>query len=45
MAPVPESLVGRIPKLRGARFLVDDSGAIVIVGDGSNRADVVVDPQ
>jgi hypothetical protein len=45
IAPVPESLVTRIPKLRGARFLVDDNGAIVIVGDGSNRADVVVDPQ
>jgi hypothetical protein len=45
IAPVPESLVTRIPKLRGARFLVDDNGAIVIVADGSNRADVVVEPQ
>jgi hypothetical protein len=45
VVPVPESLVGRIPKLRGARFLVDDNGAIVIVADGSNRADVVVEPQ
>jgi hypothetical protein len=45
IVPVPELLVGRIPKLRGARFLVDDNGAIVIVGDGSNRADVVIEPQ
>jgi hypothetical protein len=45
MVPLPESLVNRIPKLRGARFLVDENGAIVIIGDGSNRADVVVEPQ
>jgi hypothetical protein len=43
--PVPESLVGKIPKLRGARFLVDENGAIIIIGEGSNRADVVVEPQ
>jgi hypothetical protein len=45
IVPVPESLVSRIPKLRGARFLVDDNGAIVIFADGSNRADLVIDPQ
>jgi len=43
--PVPGSVVGQIPKLRGARFLVDDNGAIVIVAEGSNRADVVIEPQ
>jgi hypothetical protein len=43
--PVPGSVVGQIPKLRGARFLVDDNGAIIIVGEGSNRADVVIEPQ
>jgi hypothetical protein len=43
--PVPGSLVGQIAKLRGARFLVDDNGAIIISGEGSNRADVVIDPQ
>jgi hypothetical protein len=43
--PVPGSVVGQIPKLRGARFLVDDNGAIIIVGEGSNRADVLIEPQ
>jgi hypothetical protein len=43
--PVPGSVVGQIPKLRGARFLVDDNGAIIIVAEGSNRADVVIEPQ
>jgi hypothetical protein len=43
--PVPESLVNQIPKLRGARFLVDDNGAIIIIGQGSNRADAVIEPQ
>jgi hypothetical protein len=44
-APVPGSVVGQIPKLRGARFLVDDNGAIIIIAEGSNRADVVIEPQ
>jgi hypothetical protein len=43
--PVPESLVNQIPKLRGARFLVDENGAIIIIGEGSNRADAVIEPQ
>ncbi len=43
--PVPESLVSEIPKLRGARFLVDQNGAIVLIGEGSSRADVVIEPQ
>jgi hypothetical protein len=43
--PVPGAVVGQIPKLRGARFLVDDNGAIIIVAEGSNRADVVIEPQ
>jgi len=43
--PVPGSVIGQIPKLRGARFLVDDNGAIIIVAEGSNRADVVIEPQ
>jgi hypothetical protein len=43
--PVPESLVSKIPKLRGARFLVDENGAIIIIGEGSNHADVVVETQ
>ena len=44
-APVPEPLVKQLPKLRGAKFLVDQNGAIIIVGEGSNRADAVIEPQ
>jgi hypothetical protein len=44
-APVPDPLVNQLPKLRGAKFLVDENGAIIIIGDGSNRADAVIEPQ
>lgn len=43
--PVPQLLVSQIPKLRGARFLVDQNGAIVIIGEGANRADAVIEPR
>jgi hypothetical protein len=33
------------PKLRGAKFFVDQNSAIIIVGAGSNRADAVIEPQ
>jgi len=44
-APIPESLVVQMPKLRGAKFFVDQNGAIIIIGEGSNRVDAVVEPQ
>jgi hypothetical protein len=44
-APMPEALVEQMPKLRGARFLIDQDGAIVILGEGSNRADAIVPPR
>jgi len=44
-APIPESLVTQMPKLRGAKFFVDQNGAIIIIGEGSNRVDAVVEPQ
>jgi hypothetical protein len=44
-APVPDALVEKMPKLRGARFLIDQNGAIVILGEGSNRADAIVSPR
>lgn len=43
-APVPGSLVDQVPKLRGARFLIDQNGAIIISGEGSSRADVIIAP-
>jgi hypothetical protein len=44
-APIPESLVTQMPKLRGAKFFVDQNGAIIIIGEGSNRVDAVIEPQ
>jgi hypothetical protein len=43
--PVPELLISQVPKLRGARFLVDQNGVIIIIGAGSNRADAVIEPE
>jgi hypothetical protein len=40
--PVPESLVEQLPKLRGARFSIDPSGVIVLIGEGSKKADAIV---
>jgi hypothetical protein len=34
-----------MPKLRGAKFFVDQNGAIIIIGEGSNRVDAVIEPQ
>lgn len=42
MAPIPESLTAQMPKLRGAKFSIDEDGAIIIIGEGSNRADAVL---
>jgi hypothetical protein len=44
-APVPESLATQIPKLRGARFSIDDNGAIVLFAEGSNYVGAVIEPQ
>jgi hypothetical protein len=41
---VPDSLVSQMPKLRGARFLADENGAIILIGEGSKRADAVIEP-
>jgi hypothetical protein len=42
VAPIPASLVDQMPKLRGARFSIDQDGAIIIIGEGSNRVDAVL---
>jgi hypothetical protein len=42
VVPVPESLVEQLPKLRGARFSIDPSGVIVLIGEGSKKADAIV---
>jgi hypothetical protein len=39
---VPESLVVAVPKLQGARFSIDQSGAIIIIGVGANFVDAVI---
>ena len=40
--PVPDAMVAKLPKLRGARFAFDKNGAIVIIGLRNNRVDVVI---
>jgi len=41
-APIPQELIDQLPKLRGARFSIDQDGTIVIVGEGSSHADVLI---
>jgi hypothetical protein len=43
LIPIPEPLVEKLPKLKGARFTVDRNGAIAIVGS-SGRVEMVVSP-
>jgi hypothetical protein len=42
---IPETLVTQMPKPRGAKFFVDQNGAIIIIGEGSNPVDAVIEPQ
>ena len=44
-APIPESLVAQMPKLRGTKFFVDQNSAIIIIGEGNNRVDAIIEPQ
>jgi hypothetical protein len=44
LALLPEPIMDKVPKLRGARFTVDRNSAIVVVAPGSNRADVIINP-
>jgi hypothetical protein len=40
--PIPDAVAESLPKLQGAKFAIDQNGAIVISGAGSGRVDVVV---
>jgi hypothetical protein len=40
--PVQQALIDQLPKLRGARFSIDRDGTIVIISQGSNHADAIV---
>jgi len=40
--PIPQALVDKVPKLDGARFAIDQSGAIAISGAGDDRVAVVI---
>jgi hypothetical protein len=42
IAPLPDALIAQMPKLRGARFSIDEDGAIAIVGEGSSQVDAVL---
>jgi hypothetical protein len=41
-APIPDALVEQIPRLAGARFSIDATGAIIISRAGSSRVDAVL---
>jgi hypothetical protein len=42
-APVPDGLAEALPKLSGARFTIDTNGSIVLLGQGSDRADFLIE--
>jgi hypothetical protein len=44
LASLPEPIMEKVPKLRGARFTVDRNSAIIVVAPGTNRADVIINP-
>jgi hypothetical protein len=39
---IPDGLVQQLPKLRGAKFLIDQDGTIVIIAQGSSHADILI---
>jgi hypothetical protein len=43
LIPIPEQLMEKLPKLKGARFTVDRNGAIAIVGP-HGRVEIVISP-
>jgi len=44
LAPLPEPIMKKAPKLLGATFTVDRNGTIVVVAPGTNRAEVLINP-
>jgi hypothetical protein len=44
-AAVPQPLAEALPKLAGGRFLIDDTGAVVIIAKGSNAISTIVPPR
>jgi hypothetical protein len=42
LAPLPEPIMQKVPKLLGARLMVDRNSAIVVVSPGTNRVDVII---
>jgi hypothetical protein len=41
-APIPDGLMQEVPKLAGARFSIDQNGSIVIISQGSDKADAIL---
>jgi hypothetical protein len=42
LASLPEPLIDQIPRLQGAKFLIDQNGALVIVNERTKRAEAVI---
>jgi len=44
LAPLPEPITRKVPKLLGARFAIDRNRAIVVVAPDTNRVDIIINP-
>jgi hypothetical protein len=44
LAPLPEPITRKVPKLLGARFAVDRNRAIVVVAPDTNRVEIIINP-
>jgi hypothetical protein len=44
LTPMPEPIMDKLPKLRGARFTIDRNSAIVVVAPGTNQVAVIINP-
>jgi hypothetical protein len=44
LAPLPEPIMEKVPKLRGARYTVDRNSAIIVAAPSTDRVDVIINP-
>lgn len=44
LAPLPEPITRKVPRLLGARFAVDRNRAIVVVAPDTNRVEIIINP-
>jgi hypothetical protein len=44
LAPLPEPITRKVPKLLGAKFAIDRNRAIVVVAPDTNRVEIIINP-